>query len=87
MPACSNGSDMLLPSLIRSFATTRASSTILFPATFATISRLSRIATPLERSVARVRVTLATDALIVRTPKMGNFRTNLSMVFLPPLDW
>ncbi|OPY60462.1 MAG: hypothetical protein A4E62_03185 [Syntrophorhabdus sp. PtaU1.Bin002] len=74
---------MLFPSLIRVRATTRASSMILFFATLATITRLSRIATPLDRSVARVLVTRATEDLRARTPKTGALRINLSIFLLP----
>ncbi len=78
-----SGSAMVLPSAMLARVRITASSTTLFPAVRAVISRPSRMATPLEMRVPSVRVNLATATLRMSSPKTGAFKSSESITLRP----
>ncbi len=75
---------MFLPSAILPRANMMASSTMTLPAVLATISRASRMGTPDESSVPRVRVKRATAILRMTMPMTGRLSISRWKNFFPP---
>ena len=69
---------MVLPSLIFSREYKMPSSTTLLPADLATMFKASRMGTPEDTMVPRVRENRATATLRSNWPKMGNLSIILS---------
>jgi len=78
-----SGSAIVLPSLMLPRAFTIASSMILLPAVFETMSMLSRMGTPLLTIVPRVREKRATAIRWRRDPITGSRRSSRSQFRLP----
>ena len=77
------GSARVLPSLTLCRVARTASSTTLLPAVRATINSPSRIGTPLEMSVPRVRVNFATATFRMSTPTTGTLSAMPSVIRFP----
>ncbi len=80
-----SGSAIVFPSLMLTRALMIASSMILFPAVFATMSMLSRMGTPLLTIVPRVRENRATAIRCSREPTTGS-RSRRRSTFLRPVS-
>ena len=82
-PEALRGSASVLPAVTAARHWSTAFSTTLFPAVRAVMRRPSRMGTPEETRVPRVRVKRATATLRIRVPITGTLRRSASMVACP----
>jgi len=80
---CAKGSAMVFPPLMLTRAFMSVSSITLLPEVLAQMDSPSRRGTPLDNSVPSVRVNLATEAFLIKSPTIGTLRRNLSICILP----
>jgi len=78
-PAASSGSAIVRPSAIAARVFMSAASITRLPAVLAQISRASRMGTPLEIMVPRVRLNRETATFLSSDPKTGIFNATASL--------
>ena len=77
------GSVIVPPAVTTARVVSTAFSTTLLPAVRAVIRRPSRMGTPEEMSVPRVRVNRATATFRIRTPNTGSLSRSASITICP----